>query len=77
MISSELPTMDGARRNWPKTKVDAAKGRVYSRGAFELSFPSLLRPSLRLRNEPAESPNMHPNPRTHPIVNAVTDSPPK
>ena len=40
--SSELATIDGPRRSCPKRKVDAAKGRVSSKGALELMLPSLL-----------------------------------
>ena len=75
--SSELPTIEGERKNWPNTKAEAAKGRVSSKGALELTVPSLLRPILRLTNEPTESPTMHPIPSTQPIVNAVDDPPPK
>ena len=56
---------------------DAAKGRVSSSGALELMLPSLLCPSLRFTKDPTESPTMHPNPRVHPIVNAVAEPPPK
>ena len=42
MRRSELLTIEGASSNWPKTKADAAKGRVSSNGAFELVVPSLL-----------------------------------
>ena len=77
MRRSELLTIEGASSNWPKTKADAAKGRVSSNGAFELVVPSLLWPILRLTKEPIESPTMHPNPRMHPIANAVAGPSPK
>ena len=53
-----------------------ANGRVSSRGASELSEPSLFLPNRRLINEPVQSPIMQPRPRNDPTMKAVPHSPP-
>ena len=75
--SSELPTIDGVSKNWPNRNVEIAKGTVSNIGALELMLPSLLCPRRLFTKDPTESPNIHPKPRTRPIMNAELVSVPK
>ena len=52
-----------------------ANGIVSSRGASELSSPSLFNPLLLLINDPERSPNIQETPKIKPIVNAAIELP--
>ena len=60
----------------PNANTIIANGKVSSSGALEEISPSLFRPRLRFKNEPAESPNKQLNPRKEPNMNALDSDDP-
>ena len=76
-ISSVCDNSESPKNNWPHKNTMIANGKVSRRGALDEISPSLLRPLLRLKNDPVLSPTKQANPRKVPSTNADKYSEPK